>query len=101
MNEEAKSLKHSPSPAQGQKRMWAFLRSGTAKGGRPWRGSVIIEPGFFQVFKKPGKSPVKTWKKPGFFQVFKKPGKSPVKARKKPEKNLLEIWRERRKLGIW
>ena len=27
------------------------INSGTAKGGRPWRGSVKIEPGFFQVFK--------------------------------------------------
>ena len=37
--------------------------SGTTKKGRPWRGSVKIEPGFFQVFSKPGKNPVKTRKK--------------------------------------
>ena len=34
-----------------------------------------IEPGFFQVFLKPGKNPVKT---------RKKPGKNPVKTWKKP-----------------
>ena len=50
-------------------------RSGTAKGGRPWRGSVKIEPGFFPGFLKPGKNPVKT---------RKKPGKKSVKTRKKP-----------------
>ena len=41
-----------------------MLISGTAKGGRPWRGSVKIEPGFVQVFFSPEKNPVKTRKKP-------------------------------------
>ena len=31
-------------------RFHSVLLSGTAKGGWPWRGSVKIEPGFFQVF---------------------------------------------------
>ena len=49
------------------------LKSGTAKGGRPWRGSVKIEPGFFQVsFENPEKNPVKN------------PEKNLVKTRKKP-----------------
>ena len=37
-------------------------KSGTAKGGRPWRGSVKIEPGFSRFFFLTRK---KTRKKPG------------------------------------
>ena len=55
------------------------LRSGTAKGGRPWRGSVKSEPGFFQVKKKTGNNP--------------------VRARKKPGKNLLEKVESTQKVG--
>ena len=55
-------------------------------GGRPWRGSVKIEPGFFfQVFFFDPKNPVKTRKK------------KPVK----PGKTCWKMWRVRRKLGIW
>ena len=44
--------------------IYRSLLSGTAKGGRPWRGSVKIEPGFFQVLKTRKKKPVKPRKKP-------------------------------------
>ena len=55
-------------------------RSGTAKGGRPWRGSVKIEPGFFSRF-------------------FKNPEKNREKARLKPGKNLLENVESTQKVG--
>ena len=51
--------------------------SGTAKGGRPWRGSVKIEPGFFQVFfKNPEKTRLKRGKNPEKTRL--KPGKKPA-----------------------
>ena len=58
-----------------------IIFSGTAKGGRPWRGSVKIEPGFFsgffsRFFKNPEKNPVQF--------SGKNCGKNPVKTRKKP-----------------
>ena len=72
------------------RRIARFLRpqdSGTAKGGRPWRGSVKIEPGFFQVFLKTRKNPVKTRKKTG------------KKTRLKPGKSLLENVESTQKVG--
>ena len=60
------------SAAYGHESVYLAIRKASFH--RPWTGSVKIEPGFFQVFKKPGKKPVKTRKK----------------TRLKPGKNLLE-----------